>query len=331
MLFSVIVPVYNAELTLDECVGSVLGAESRNFELILVNDGSRDNSAAMCDAFAARDSRVAVIHQENQGLACARNAGIRAAHGDFLVHLDCDDFLIAGWCETIASEIESCPDADVLVWGIYLWKNGDLLVDNVSFPVDMTGTLAGKEAFDILFCSNLGTLWQTFRYVVRRISLLQQEMFFCPGVIHEDVDHNPFLVLKLGSVHFCRDRYYAYRQGRKGSITSGQTVARCRDMIVIATRWADRLPATNLSVNTQRRFRSVLARLLWDVVANIPRFQKSDRMELFSATSSQVCLLRQNRAPPVSARGKRMLLGLVGVKGASWILWWFRRWRRQGA
>ena len=331
MLFSVIVPVYNAELTLDECVGSVLGAESRNFELILVNDGSRDNSAAMCDAFAARDSRVAVIHQENQGLACARNAGIQAAYGDFLVHLDCDDFFKGGWFETIASEIKSCPDADVFVWGIYLWQNGDLFADNVSFPVDKTGTLAGKIAFDILFCSRLGTLWQTFRYVVRRTSLLQLKMFYSPGVLHEDVDHNPFLVLKLGSVHFCRDRYYAYRQGRQGSITSGQTVARCRDMITIATRWTDRLPATGLSVNTQQRFKAVLARLLWDVVATIPRFQKRDRITLFSDMSTQVCLLEESRDPPLASQGKRVLLSVVGVKGASWVLWWIRRWRQHGA
>lgn len=88
---SVIVPVYNAEAYLARCVDSILGQTYKNLDVILVDDGSPDNCPAMCDAYAERDLRVRVIHQDNRGVAAARNAGLDAAVGDFIGFVDSDD------------------------------------------------------------------------------------------------------------------------------------------------------------------------------------------------------------------------------------------------
>ena len=82
VFFSVIVPVYKVEPYLQKCVDSVLDQTFRDFELILVDDGSPDNCGAICDEYAAKDSRIRVIHQENQGVSAARNAGIEASKGE---------------------------------------------------------------------------------------------------------------------------------------------------------------------------------------------------------------------------------------------------------
>lgn len=92
-LISVIVPVYNVERYLGACVESILAQTYRNIELILVDDGSKDSSGDMCDAVAAKDSRVHVIHQKNAGQAAARNAGIDYAHGEYVGFVDSDDWL----------------------------------------------------------------------------------------------------------------------------------------------------------------------------------------------------------------------------------------------
>lgn len=92
-LISVIVPVYNAERYLERCVDSVLAQSYRNLELVLVDDGSTDGSAALCDAYAARDARVRVIHQENGGIGAAQNAGLDAARGELIAFADNDDIL----------------------------------------------------------------------------------------------------------------------------------------------------------------------------------------------------------------------------------------------
>ena len=92
-LLSVIVPVYRAEDTLTRCVNSILSHAPENLELILVDDGSPDASGTLCDAFAAQDGRVRVIHQPNAGVSAARNRGLDTARGRYIQFVDADDWL----------------------------------------------------------------------------------------------------------------------------------------------------------------------------------------------------------------------------------------------
>ena len=91
---SVIVPVYNAGQSLPRCVDSILNQSFTNFELLLVDDGSTDGSGAICDAYAARDSRIRVFHKENGRVASARNAGLDKAVGDWVTFVDSDDYVL---------------------------------------------------------------------------------------------------------------------------------------------------------------------------------------------------------------------------------------------
>jgi len=91
MIFSVIVPVYKVEEYLEACVESVLNQTFSDFELILVDDGSPDRCPMMCDEYAKKDNRIKVVHKPNGGLASARQAGIKAAKGDYVFNLDSDD------------------------------------------------------------------------------------------------------------------------------------------------------------------------------------------------------------------------------------------------
>lgn len=90
---SIIVPVYKAEDYIGRCIESILNQESPDWELILVNDGSPDNSGAICDGYAAGDKRIKVLHQANQGVSSARNNGLRAVSGEYILFLDSDDWL----------------------------------------------------------------------------------------------------------------------------------------------------------------------------------------------------------------------------------------------
>lgn len=90
---SIIVPVYNAEKTLERCVDSILNQSYQDFELFLVDDGSADGSGALCDAYARQDSRVRVFHQENAGVSAARNLALDHAAGEYLQFLDSDDWI----------------------------------------------------------------------------------------------------------------------------------------------------------------------------------------------------------------------------------------------
>ena len=93
MFFSVVVPVYNVEQYLKECVDSILSQTFKDFELILVNDGSKDSSPAICDEYAKKDDRIKVIHKPNGGLSDARNVGTAAAKGEYVIYIDSDDYV----------------------------------------------------------------------------------------------------------------------------------------------------------------------------------------------------------------------------------------------
>ena len=116
MRFSVIVPVYNVEDYLETCVASVIAQTCRDYEIILVDDGSTDHSAAMCDQLA-RQHHCRVIHQKNGGLGAARNTGIEAAQGDYLFFLDSDDFISPDTLQGLSEEMDRVP-ADIYTFGL---------------------------------------------------------------------------------------------------------------------------------------------------------------------------------------------------------------------
>lgn len=114
-LVSIVIPVYGVEKYLDEAVGSVVAQTYRRLEIILVDDGSKDNCPAMCDAWAAKDGRIRVIHQANGGLSAARNTGLAAATGDWIYFLDSDDCVEPGLVESCLAAAYT-HDADLVMF-----------------------------------------------------------------------------------------------------------------------------------------------------------------------------------------------------------------------
>jgi glycosyltransferase involved in cell wall biosynthesis len=314
MLLSVIVPVFNAQETLDRCVRSVLDQDFKDVELILVDDGSRDNSPRMCDEYASSDRRVVVVHQENRGVGCTRTEGIRKAQGEYLVHLDCDDFFLENGLSMLVEQIRQRPDAEMYVWHILLLQHEAIQQECVDFPDTARCCVTGEQAFGFLFCSNKGVLWQVYRYVTKRSFVIENNLFYRAGVIHEDVDFNPYMVLCAKRVHFCSGAYYVYWCGREGAVTSRVTAARCKDMILLVKRWFEFLTTAQLAPFRADGFRAELSRNLWNYVPAVLRFPNAVRNELFDLLEENKAILMWVRIPRVSAFAKRRLLVCVGVK-----------------
>ena len=119
MKFSVIVPVYKVENVLPRCIESILDQTVTDFELILIDDGSPDRSGEICDAYAAKDSRIRVIHQKNGGVSKARNAGLDIAQGEYIVFVDSDDWVDADYLEQF-----SLSSADMIIGGYQIEGHG---------------------------------------------------------------------------------------------------------------------------------------------------------------------------------------------------------------
>lgn len=151
---SVIVPVYNVENYIHKCVDSILAQSVTDFELLLVDDGSPDNSPAICDEYAARDTRVKVIHKQNDGVSSARNAGIDAANGEYIVFIDSDDFVNENYLKGMVEAAEKAEENTLIITD-YQPFNDDGLEDR-SFPetfcVDCDTNSATAQNFrDLVF------------------------------------------------------------------------------------------------------------------------------------------------------------------------------------
>lgn len=160
IMISIVVPVFNGESTLDRCVSSVLSQDYCNFELILVDDGSADGSLDMCESYG--DGRIRVIHKENGGVSSARNVGISAASGDYILFLDCDDALNVGALRRVAEIAEGGYDLIACSLSVIRQDGGepffgfrrDVSTDNVfemlleePLPFGLSGGKAVRTAF----------------------------------------------------------------------------------------------------------------------------------------------------------------------------------------
>lgn len=215
--FSIIVPVYNVEQYLDECVRSVLAQTFSDFELILVDDGSKDRSGTLCDQLAATDTRIRVIHQENQGLSGARNTGIRAATGDYLMFLDSDDWWADHDCLQKIADRLAVTCADVLSFNYQKSFDGKL-----STPYFQSTPDATEHTLSYMITHNLWVTGACNKAVSRQL-LQANELFFRRGITSEDIDWTLRLAL-CGTVFDYTDVcVFVYRQ-RSGSITHSVTL-----------------------------------------------------------------------------------------------------------
>ena len=212
-LISVIVPVYNVSEYLEKCFYSLKNQSYKNIEIILVDDGSKDDSGLICDKLLKIDDRVKVIHKKNGGLSSARNFGMELATGDYILFVDSDDWIEYDMIEILYNLIEEY-DADISVGGVLkVWDNGKKEI-MMNFP--NRKVLNCKEALKSL-------LWQDNLNVAVWNKLYKKEIIknilFAEGKINEDVDWSWKAIANSNKIVICNELLYNYRQ-RNGSIMS---------------------------------------------------------------------------------------------------------------
>ena len=123
---SIIVPVFNSAKWLNKCIDSIIEQTYNNIEIILIDDGSTDNSSEICDEYAEMDSRIRVIHKKNEGVSIARNTGIDASTGEYIKFVDSDDWIEKDCCETLVNIIEK-ENVDLVICGLNVFQDNKLL------------------------------------------------------------------------------------------------------------------------------------------------------------------------------------------------------------
>lgn len=243
--FSVIVPIYNVQEYLRECVDSILEQTCENIEIILVDDGSPDSCPKICDEYAAQDSRVTVIHKDNGGLSSARNAGIEVANGEYLLFVDSDDF----WDDKDAlnkmkRKIDIWSDADVIAY-----KSKDLscitgkCIEAFSdYDLRLIEESDKSEILKYMFEAGVfpGAAWLV---AVRREYIYDNCFRFIEGIKAEDIDWLLSIFLHAKKIRAMNLPFYVYRKYRSGSITKTADVKSLEDLYYTIDTWCAKVAA----------------------------------------------------------------------------------------
>lgn len=218
MELSIIVPIYNVEDYLEECLESLYNIKNIELEIVLVNDGSKDNSFKIMEKFKDMyPEKTVLINKENGGLSSARNAGMKAAAGEYISFIDSDDFIDVDEFERFFKEGQK-DKLDVIVGNMRYYtpeKTGDPL-----FRSDMiknSGILKGVDFFWELFQKPKCFREEVVDDIYRREFLLKNDIWFNENIVHEDSEFTPLVYLKAEKIRYIDRAFYFYRQ-RTGSI-----------------------------------------------------------------------------------------------------------------
>ena len=241
---SVIIPVYNGEKYLKECLDSVIRQSFSHWEMICINDGSTDGSLRILEDFARMDDRIRVLSQDNQGQSAARNAGMRCAQGAYILFLDCDDRLMPDALERLTERAVE-DQLDILYFDGETFFNDGLDTEEkfagyrqvYHAKITISGTLTGTEMFRTLYESGsyrVSVCMQLFR----RTFLQETGMTFYPGILYEDNLFTMKTMTQAKRTGYCHQTFYMRRIRPNSIVTQSKDYRHLRSYVIAYTQIA---------------------------------------------------------------------------------------------
>lgn len=326
MKISFVLPVYNVMPYLERCVTSLLRQTYKNFEILLVDDGSKDESGKLCDELATHDERIRVIHQENKGLSGARNTGIDNAIGDYIIFVDSDDYwLLEDGLQTLVDNCEHQTDM-VGFKGVDIWKGGRMTY-TADYNLETISHIPDAQALFAYFVRTQQAHLTAWLFMVRRQLLRDYKIYFPLRLIGEDFYWHLELWQHLRTVKMLNLNLYAYCH-RQGSITTQKKLlVAYLDYDKTFTYWKERCQQGCTNAEAILGF---LANVWVNRGYRFYRLSASDRPKALEILSKHSDLLDHAVTPKAKRTVK--LLHLVGLRTTVYILglYWRLRSRIKG-
>ena len=224
-LLTVVIPVYNVEKYLKRCIESILIQEWKNYDILLVDDGSTDNSPQICDGYAKAYDFISVIHKKNGGLSAARNTGISNAEGEYVYFPDSDDWIEPDTFIALAEVVES-QKFDIISFNREFVKGEEDAIVSDSL---VTQVFEGKDAFVQMLRHSYITGFANDK-IYRKSLFTDNDIQFPIGKYYEDLGTNYKLFLSAKKVYATNQKYYHYLIDNPDSITQSWNEKKFRDM-----------------------------------------------------------------------------------------------------
>ncbi|WOV89219.1 glycosyltransferase [Sporosarcina oncorhynchi] len=218
---------------------SVLKQSYKNIEILLINDGSTDNSDKICRKYFAAYECISLYKQKNGGLSDARNTGIKKATGEYIIFLDSDDFWENTLLETVVTELQLNNTIDYLFFrhSEYYETTNNKIEKFLKLDSTIISRLTGLEILSYILDKEKNFPWYACLAVIRRDFIEKNNLLFEVGRSYEDVIWTPTIFMKVENVRFIDKALYVYRRDRDGQITSQFSYKNFRDSIFVADYW----------------------------------------------------------------------------------------------
>ena len=285
-IFSIIIPMYNVENYISECIESILSQSYQNWEIILVNDGSTDRSAKIVESYAQQDSRIKIFSKENTGQADSRNFGVQRACGDYFLFVDSDDYIATDTLEMLYKEIKQ-------------WKDIDVILSEGMYSVfgEKTQLFKYWDCKEYCGLSGRNALLKTMRNAANwspcgkcyKVSYWKEHGFsFQTGILAEDFELIDRTVLEAGCVSMVSTFYY-YRRLRPNSTMTQKNKKLHHDELFNIIRWEKYFKEHNIDEELLSAFRSrFLETYCHGVLAYMYIYDKNERQKMLETAESIV-------------------------------------------
>jgi glycosyltransferase involved in cell wall biosynthesis len=326
MKVSFVLPVYNVMPYLERCVQSLVCQTFKDFEIILVDDGSPDDSGKLCEELATRDERIRVIHQENKGISGARNTGIDNATGEYIIFVDSDDYWLLD--DGLQALVDNCgPQTDMVAFkGVDIWKGGRM-TNTVDYNLEDISRISDAQALFAYLIRTQQMHLTVWLLMVRRRLLLDHQIYFPSYPVGEDFCWHFELWQHLSSVKMLNLNLYAYCH-RQGSATAHKDLL--APYIIydkIFTYWKERCQKGCTNTESILAF---LANIWINRGYQFYRLKASDRPKALEILRKHADLLEHAATPKAKRTVK--ILHFVGLRATVYLLglYWRLRSRIKG-
>ncbi len=229
LLFSIIIPVYNVEVYLSQCLDSILCQSFSDFELILVNDGSKDSSLEICQQYKQKSPQIILIDKENGGLSDARNTGLKTAKGKYIIFTDSDDYWQGKQVLEDLSNLISKTNPDIIIHeeSRFFAENDVNCKYNQRFIKNKSGKFEDEALNLVYYDLYVASAWDK---IIKREILIENQLFFPVGRKSEDIEWCGKLMHYIKTFSIYSKSFYVYRQARQGSITTTVSAKHIEDV-----------------------------------------------------------------------------------------------------
>jgi len=214
-LLSIIVPMYNVELYIGRCLDSLLKQDIENYEIIVINDGSTDQSVNIVREYQKKSNKIKILEQNNQGQSVARNKGLEEANGKYVFFVDSDDYVVENSLHNILNKIIKY-DLDLAGFEYWIKERNKLEARNNSYTVYERHLTPGK------FITNGLSMLPTWFVMIRKDVMLKNELKFKPSLYHEDLELLPRVIFSCKNLMMFNDQVYIYVKRENSSLSSKQ-------------------------------------------------------------------------------------------------------------